>query len=145
VRKAAVVPLVLVIFLSACRNEATNGAGPTTPPPTTEPPPSSPAPTGPPAGCEDATEAGATFSLAMEDYSFEPLCVAVGTEQGPVIENRGSFLHNWTVTGTGISVDVEAGDTFRGEAIGLEPGTYEVFCRYHQTLGMEGVLVVASA
>jgi len=136
--------LLLAVALSACQNGSPNGAQPTTPPPTTQPPPTTPAATGPPAGCEDVTAEGATFSLTLQDYSFEPLCLVVTAEQGPVIENEGSFLHNWTVAETGLSVDVEAGDTFRGEAIGLDPGTYDVFCRYHQTLGMEGVMVVAS-
>ncbi|MFN2594381.1 MAG: cupredoxin domain-containing protein [Actinomycetota bacterium] len=59
-----------------------------------------------------------------------------------VVTNEGRNTHNFSVTGTKISVDLKPGDTLRWHRIGnvLEPGTYDVFCRFHS--GMTGKFTV---
>ena len=41
-----------------------------------------------------------------------------------------------------MNVDVQAGQTFNGQSAGLASGTYQFFCRFHQSLGMKGTAVV---
>ena len=57
-----------------------------------------------------------------------------------IVKNEGQNLHNFTVVGTGISVDIEPGHELRWNRIGdhLKPGFYTVFCKYHAYLGMTG-------
>ena len=134
------VPIVFAL-LAGCNQGSDQVAPPTTPPPETSPP-ASPSPTDAPIGCEDLTTGGAQFEITMTDYAFEPSCVVVAADQGPVLRNEGSFTHSFTVTGTGLDVDVEGGDVGRFEAIGLDAGTYDFHCKYHESLGMTGTLVV---
>jgi hypothetical protein len=57
-----------------------------------------------------------------------------------VVKNEGHNLHNFTVVGTLISIDIPPGHQFRWAHIGdhLRPGFYQVFCKYHAYLGMTG-------
>jgi len=61
-----------------------------------------------------------------------------------IVKNEGQNLHNFTVVGTPISVDISPGHELRWNRIGdhLKPGFYEVFCKYHAYLGMTGNLYV---
>jgi hypothetical protein len=61
-----------------------------------------------------------------------------------VVKNEGRNLHNFTIVGTGISVDIPSGQTLRWHRLGdhLSPGVYRVFCRYHANVRMTGVFVV---
>jgi len=63
------------------------------------------------------------------------------------VKNEGYNLHNFTVIGTHISIDIPAGGHFRWPHIGahLKPGTYQVVCTYHAYLGMVGLFTVAPA
>jgi hypothetical protein len=64
-----------------------------------------------------------------------------------VVKNEGDNLHNFTVPGTAISVDLPPGKTLHWSRIGahLSPGTYEVVCSYHAYKGMVGLLTVSRA
>jgi hypothetical protein len=64
-----------------------------------------------------------------------------------VVKNEGSNLHNFTVVGTGISVDIPPGKALRWPVLGdeLKPGTYRVVCKYHSYVGMGGLFVVTPA
>ena len=61
-----------------------------------------------------------------------------------VVKNEGSNLHNFTVVGTGISVDIAPGHEFRWARLGdhVKPGSYQVICIYHEYLGMVGNFIV---
>jgi hypothetical protein len=50
------------------------------------------------------------------------------------VKNEGRNLHNFTVVGTGISIDVAPGRQFEWPVLGdvLPPGHYRVVCTYHQ-------------
>lgn len=130
------------LALAACGEEAP--AGTPTPAPATGSP-ASPSPEGPPAGCDDETQGGAEFHITQMDSEFQPDCLIVTPGQGPSIENMGGFLHNFSIRGTGIDVDIASGDIGRFEAILLDPGEYEFFCKYHESLGMVGTLIVVEA
>jgi hypothetical protein len=61
-----------------------------------------------------------------------------------VVKNEGANLHNFTVAGTSISVDLEPGTSLTWTRIGdhLKPGVYHVYCRYHVSVGMVGTFFV---
>jgi hypothetical protein len=61
-----------------------------------------------------------------------------------VVKNEGRNLHNFTVVGTNISVDIPAGHSLTWNHIGnhLPPGNYQVVCKYHAYLGMTGAFTV---
>ena len=70
--------------------------------------------------------------------------VAIDEERAFVVRNEGRNLHNVTIAETEISEDVRPGKSFRLAPVGsrLEPGTYEIVCRYHVNLGMTGQITV---
>jgi hypothetical protein len=61
-----------------------------------------------------------------------------------VVKNEGSNLHNFSVVGTKISIDLKPGETLRWRPLGshLNPGTYHVFCKFHVDRGMTGIFTV---
>jgi len=60
------------------------------------------------------------------------------------VKNEGRNLHNFTVIGTGISIDIRPGHEFTWPRLGdvLKPGTYQVVCTYHDYMGMRGHFTV---
>jgi plastocyanin len=141
-----VVCLVVVALGSACGSK--NDPGSSSPSasvattPATSPPmaTSPPAPTTP-ANCKDET-GQALFELTMQNTSFSPSCAIAKSSQPIKIENKDGILHNFSITGTVIDVDVQPGQTFNGESAGLAPGTYPFFCKYHKSQGMAGTVIV---
>jgi plastocyanin len=69
---------------------------------------------------------------------------AIKKSRALVVKNEGRNLHNFTVVGTGISVDLRPGQSFRWDPIGkyLSPGRYFVICKYHVAEGMVGAFRV---
>jgi hypothetical protein len=61
-----------------------------------------------------------------------------------VVKNQGRNLHNFTVVGTSISIDIDPGHSFTWVRLGdhLAPGSYQVVCNYHAWAGMTGSFVV---
>jgi hypothetical protein len=57
-----------------------------------------------------------------------------------IIKNYGLYLHNFTVQGTNIDVDVPPGGEVSWPRIGtiLPRGHYFAFCKYHVSAGMAG-------
>jgi hypothetical protein len=60
------------------------------------------------------------------------------------VKNEGRNLHNFSVVGTDISVDLRPGQSMLWSRIGdhLKPGTYDIFCKYHASVAMTGKLIV---
>ncbi|MDP9343162.1 MAG: hypothetical protein M3Q23_13950 [Actinomycetota bacterium] len=61
-----------------------------------------------------------------------------------IVINEGSNLHNFTVVGTNISVDIPPGGQLDWSHLGahLKPGVYHVLCTYHAWARMTGLFVV---
>jgi plastocyanin len=89
---------------------------------------------------EDAVPAD---TLVMSDNAFEPQSWSV-TSGTYTLDNQGQALHNLTVEGTDIDVDVQPGQTQEVD-IDLDPGEYEMVCEYHIAQGMTGTVVVEEA
>lgn len=129
--------------LAACSGNGADppgqtGASPESPTP--QPAVSSPRP------CAD--EAEHPFTIVMRDNRFIPECLVVSGTVPFHIRNSGTVEHNLTIPGTGFSVNVAPGES-DGEhdlaAAGVEPGTYDFFCKFHRSQGMTGELHVLAA
>lgn len=83
----------------------------------------------------------ASDSLAMVDNAFEPGRWKVAEGQTYTLENRGRALHNLTISEADLDVDVEPGQTQSVE-IDLDPGQYEMVCKFHIAQGMTGTVIV---
>jgi plastocyanin len=127
-----VLPALALVLgaLTACGGGAT-----TTQPPATSAPAASPTPTPP---------SGQVVVITEEDFKFVPSTFAIRTDQNVTIRNKGTTIHNFSIAGTQADIDTQAGKTTRLEAIGgaAGPGTYQLFCKYHQGQGMKGTIIV---
>jgi plastocyanin len=88
------------------------------------------------ADCADLTGEGATFTITISDFAFDPNCFTASTSQGISIENQDAADHTFTITGTDVDVPIAAGQTFNGEPISgaVSPGTYDFLCTLHPTM-----------
>ena len=94
--------------------------------------------------CADLTGEGATFTITISEFAFDPNCFTASASQGITIVNQDSADHTFTMTGTEIDVPIAAGETFNGEPISgvADPGTYDFLCTLHPEMTGE-VTVVA--
>ena len=71
----------------------------------------------------------------------------IAADRPLVVKNEGFNLHNFSVVGTHISIDLRPGTQFSWAHIGahLKPGAYLVVCTYHAYLGMVGRFTVSPA
>ncbi|MEX2203424.1 MAG: hypothetical protein WD965_05000 [Actinomycetota bacterium] len=101
------------------------------------------APTG--ANCVDLTGEGVAFTIRLEKNEFVPNCFTASASQGITIVNADAILHNFTLQGTSIDVDIPPGDEFNGEPIAgvVDPGLYVLVCKYHLP-GMVGEITVGA-
>ncbi len=149
-RRALVATLLTLLAACAQEPEPTAEPSPTASPETASP---SPAPTDDAspesdAECVDETLSGkASATVHQVDDSFSPRCLIVLGGQGLVIRNDGANLHNFSVDGTDVDIDIPPGEVVRTEAIsGAVPaGTHTFFCSYHRSRGMEGEITVSEA
>jgi plastocyanin len=138
---------------TACASdpEPRTAASPTPVPTPAETAETTPEPPSPEEGtdvCSDQTITGKPeATLRMSDNAFSPSCLVLLGGQGLKLANRGANRHNLTVESSELDIDVRAGETARTEAISgvVEPGTHRFFCRYHESLGMDGELTVTVA
>jgi plastocyanin len=88
------------------------------------------------------TGSPADVTVTVVNYQFDPARIVV--HQGDVVEARDTnpqTPHTFTVRGTDIdlSLDPQGSQT---ATIDLAPGTYQVYCRFHVSLGMKATLIV---
>jgi plastocyanin len=76
-------------------------------------------------------------------YTFSPSTVTVNQGQTITLTNVSDTPHTFTVTGQGIDIETMPGKTAK-VTIDLPPGTYPFVCRFHESMGMKGTLVVRS-
>jgi plastocyanin len=70
--------------------------------------------------------------------------IEIDADRTFVVRNEGRNLHNVSIRGTEIDRDISTGESFRLAPAGdkLPPGTYQIFCRYHDYDGMTGEIRV---
>jgi plastocyanin len=94
------------------------------------------------------TTARPAYVVTAIDYHFHDAhpTTPIGPGRDLVVTNDGRNVHNVTIPGTTYSQDVAPGDrlVIRNIAAFLGgPGEYPFFCRFHQSLGMTGVIIIA--
>jgi hypothetical protein len=88
------------------------------------------------------------FVVVAVDNHFHDIHYAeridISEDRPFVVKNEGRNLHNFTVIGTAISIDIRPGHQFRWAHLGdhLSPGTYQVVCKYHPYVNMGGHFTV---
>lgn len=88
------------------------------------------------------------FVVVAVDNHFHDIHYAernpISEDRPFVVKNEGRNLHNFTVIGTKISIDIWPGHQFRWAHLGdhLTPGTYQVICKYHPYVNMGGHFTV---
>lgn len=97
--------------------------------------------------CTDETTGNIEVTIRETDNAFTPPCLIVLGGQSLEILNRGTALHNFSIEGTSVDLDTEAGKATRTEVLSgaVEPGTHAFFCKYHRALGMEGEITLTEA
>jgi plastocyanin len=85
---------------------------------------------------------GGGVTITMSDFKFDPSTVTASTSQDIVLVNSGAALHNFSIEGTSISMDVPPGQTRTLTAPGssFPAGAHPFFCKYHKAQGMTGTL-----
>jgi plastocyanin len=94
---------------------------------------------------EPSTGPFVTVAVDNHFHDIHPVDHTRIAEDRPfILKNEGRNLHNFTVVGTSISVDVAPGHRMTWSRLGdhLPPGSYTVFCKYHAYLNMTGDFVV---
>jgi hypothetical protein len=92
-----------------------------------------------------APPSGPTITVTLSDFQFDPFRVLMTSSQGLILTNSsGATLHNFSVPGQGVDVDIPAGQTMTLDPISdsVQPGTYPYLCKYHNAQGMIGVITV---
>ena len=86
------------------------------------------------------------MTITMSDFAFDPSTVSASTSQDIILKNTGAALHNFSIVGTDVDDDGEAGQSqsLPPPATPLAPGDYNVFCKYHKALGMVATLTVTA-
>jgi plastocyanin len=129
VRRHVVVSIFLVAFVAgACSSESPTVASTSSGAPSVTP------------------VAGPFAEVTQSDFSFTPSALAIRTDQGLSIKNNGPSLHNFSIPGTQVDLDVQPGQSTNTESIGqvVKPGTYQFFCKYHKSRGMVGTITVVT-
>jgi plastocyanin len=96
-----------------------------------------------PPDCVDLSAQGDSFTITLRGNAFVPSCFTASAAQRLTLVNEDSVLHSFTIEGTPIDVDVEGGQTLDLDPVTgvVEPGTYDLICKYHLP-GMTGTITV---
>jgi plastocyanin len=95
-------------------------------------------------GATGATGAkDADVSVSLNNYLFDPGTVKVGSGDVVSVRNGNARTpHTFTVVGEDVDLEL-APLTTETVTIDLAPGTYQLICRFHESLGMKATLKVS--
>lgn len=98
-----------------------------------------------PSDCVDLSTRGDSFTITLRGNKFVPSCFTASASQRLTLVNEDAVLHSFTVEGTPIDVDIEGGQTLDLDPVtgAVEPGTYELICKYHLP-GMRGTVTITA-
>ena len=86
--------------------------------------------------------ANADVSVSLNNYLFDPATVRVSSGDVVAVRNANAKTpHTFTVVGENVDLEL-APLTTETTAIDLAPGTYQLICRFHESLGMKATLKV---
>ena len=87
-------------------------------------------------------DAKADVSASVNNYLFMPKTVKVNSGDTLEVTNGNARTpHTFTVVGEDVDLEL-APLTSDTTTIDLDPGTYQLICRFHEQLGMKGTLKV---
>ena len=90
-----------------------------------------------------ATGANADVSVSLNNYLFDPATVKVSSGDVVAVRNGNAKTpHTFTVVGEDVDLEL-APLTTETTTIDLAPGTYQLICRFHRSLGMQATLKVS--
>ena len=93
-------------------------------------------------GATGATGADADVSVSLNNYLFDPATVEVSSGDVVAVRNGNAKTpHTFTVVGEDVDLEL-APLTTETTTIDLAPGTYQLICRFHRSLGMKATLKV---
>jgi plastocyanin len=85
----------------------------------------------------------ADVSVSLNNYLFDPGTVKVGSGDVVAVRNGNARTpHTFTVVGEDVDLEL-APLTTETVTIDLAPGTYQLICRFHESLGMKATLKVS--
>jgi plastocyanin len=123
-KSIALLAVVALVVLGACSSKKENNT------------PSSPS---------ASAGGGGGTTITMVDFKFQPATVTASASKALILVNSGSALHNFTIEGSSLDVDVQPGQTQTlPPPAPVQPGTYTFFCKYHRSQGMEGTITVTA-
>jgi plastocyanin len=93
-----------------------------------------------PADAAGGSNDTAAATISMSDFAFDPADPTVSAGEVELV-NTGEAPHNLTIDGEDVDVDVDVGETVT-ETLDLAPGTYDIYCEFHRSQGMEGTLTI---
>jgi plastocyanin len=94
------------------------------------------------AAAGDDAAAVDSVAVSLVDNEFDPSSVTVASGGAVDVSNDGEALHNFSVEGEDVDVDVKPGESTSVDLSSLEPGSYELLCKLHESAGMTGTLEV---
>lgn len=117
--------------------------------PSTAPPSAAPVTSSGTSSSSSTSSAAADVELAVTlkdengDYAYDPeeITVDAGQTVKFALTSQGEF-HTFTVDDLDIDLEVEAGDTQSLTFTFDEPGSYDLICIPHESLGMVGKIIV---
>jgi plastocyanin len=82
--------------------------------------------------------------VTLTEYAITPATISVPVDGKLTVTNSGTMVHNFTVSATVHTKDLQAGESATLDLKGMKAGTYAVFCAIsgHQQLGMQASLVI---
>jgi plastocyanin len=82
------------------------------------------------------------LTLTQSNYVFSPSQITVKAGETITVDDSDpTTSHTFTVDGTNTDVTNGGGES-QDVTIDLQPGTYDFVCRFHESSGMTGTLVV---
>jgi plastocyanin len=95
-----------------------------------------------PTGATDAGAGDADVSVSLNNYLFDPGTVRVSSGDVVAVRNGNTKTpHTFTVVKEDVDLELGPLET-ESVMIDLSPGTYDLICRFHESLGMTGTLKV---
>ena len=87
------------------------------------------------------------YGITAIDYHFHDThpSLPLMTDRTVLWTNQGQVRHNVSIPGLQFSRDIAPGEGFQIKALGRKlggPGVYTFYCRFHEALGMTGVIVI---
>jgi plastocyanin len=92
-----------------------------------------------------SVEASGAVDLELDDTYFAPTFIdaPAGSTVEVTLENEGKLAHTFTIDGTDVDEQVDAGQKKTVEVTLPADGSLRFYCRFHVGSGMQGAFVVS--